>query len=111
MERQLALVTDRLLDSSNQLKDLQMEGDFLLAQLASRSAAYEDDRTRLQATVEQQGGKLAEQEQTVRLLGETLAERDAYIAALTNTVSWWVTRPLRAVQTRRIRAKMFRRPG
>jgi hypothetical protein len=91
LERRLASEMDRCIEKADQLRQIQFEADFLLAQLARRAAGFED------------------QQHTVEPLAAILADRNAYIEALTNTVSWRVTRPLRAIQTRLIRAKIVRR--
>jgi hypothetical protein len=108
-DRELASVSEKLLTQAYELSELQSEADYLLAKLASRAAAREREVAAYEGEIaELKAAKANELEQHVSetsLLHSELADREAHIQALSRTVSWRLTRPLRIVQSTRMKLR------
>ncbi|MCL2393675.1 MAG: class I SAM-dependent methyltransferase [Acidimicrobiaceae bacterium] len=109
----LAAASARSLSYAQEAIELRAEADMLLARLASQQTRHEHEVNRLAAATAELEirhlGEIEGFEQLVEQLRErqhadsvTIAEREAYIAALKHTVSWRITWPLRAVQSARL---------
>jgi hypothetical protein len=113
IEHDLSAVSDRLLERAGEVQELQSEADFLLAQLASRSAAHERELADAARThddlTDDLMRRLGDRDTQLQRQGELLADQQAYAQAVTATLSWRATRPLRAVQSRLIRARVVHR--
>jgi hypothetical protein len=114
-DRELASVSERLLTRAYELKDAQSEADCLLAKLATQAARHEQElASQQQALAQLQDAHASELQQLlashvaeVAVLRGEIANRDAHIEAVSGTLSWRVTRPLRMVQSTRL--KLLRR--
>lgn len=114
---ELAATSTRLLTYAQETTALQAETDMLLARLASQTTRHDQEVSRLKermeadtaqlrarhraeiASLEHQLDQLQKQRDSDSV---AIAQRDAEIAAIKNTVSWKVTWPLRVVQSARL---------
>lgn len=114
-DRELAMLAERLQEQSAEMQQLRDQVDVLLARLASQAAAHERQTAALKKGFREDLAHAemrfttAVAELSARYVAEStelrseIARRDAHITAVSRTLSWRVTGPLRKVQSFRLR--------
>lgn len=95
LQQELASISEQLLARWRQAEELQTEADCLLAKLAVQAAAHERELEGLRRELDRSV------DERKRLEGE-VEQREALIQAVTRTLSWRLTRPLRMIQSARM---------
>lgn len=116
LEQEVADLSDRLTMRAHEVVALHSEIDMLMAKLATQAAAHERELTQLRQRAVHDVAELEWRRSTeladltfmhateTATLHAEIAKREEHIQALTRTVSWRMTKPLRVVQSIRMRS-------